>query len=459
MVAPQLVAAEAGGAALAAGGTAADAAVAAGFVLAVVDPANCGLGGYGGFLVYSRPGEAPLVVDFNTWVPASFDPAGLRQPGDDADPLRGGRSVAPPNVVPGLLAAHAELGRLPLAQLVAPAIEHARDGFSVTRDVARALASHWERTGGGTPELARIFFPAGRPPVQGELLVQPELAATLELLAASGIGAFGELATAIAGAAASDGGLLDPADLAWDRVEVAAPATTEFEGALVHGPPPETSGSGILFAALDRVAPGRLGANRSAAYVDELTSALAAAWRGRAVGARMPGLPHTTTLSAADSTGGIAALTFTHGEWFGSGIVVPGTGIVLNGGANLFARVPGGAAVITNMSPLVVDAPDGTRHAVGATGGPRIPAILLSAVVDIVVYGATLTEAIAAPHLSVRPTDGALQGEAVLLESLGRPGLPIGPGDFGAATGVTVQPAGGPVAGLDPRFDAAAAAP
>jgi gamma-glutamyltranspeptidase len=111
------------------------------------------------------------------------------------------------------------------------------------------------------------------------------------------------------------------------------------------------------------------------------------------------------------------------------------------------------------MSPLVVDAPDGTRHAVGATGGPRIPAILLSAVVDIVVYGATLTEAIAAPHLSVRPTDGALQGEAVLLESLGRPGLPIGPGDFGAATGVTVQPAGGLVAGLDPRFDAAAAAP
>ena len=68
-----------------------------------------------------------------------------------------------------------------------------------------------------------------------------------------------------------------------------------------------------------------------------------------------PASRHTTTLAAASADGGLAGLTFTHGPWFGSGLVAPGTGVVLNGGANLFAATPNGGRAGTNMAPLVVD--------------------------------------------------------------------------------------------------------
>jgi gamma-glutamyltranspeptidase / glutathione hydrolase len=329
----------------------------------------------------------------------------------------------------------------------------------VTRDVARALASHWEGARGGRPEFARIFFPLGRPPVEGELLTQPELASTLELVAARGRDALlaGGLLDAVCAAVAADGGSLRPRDFAAEQVRVAEPAAAPFADVTVHVPPRPTSGAGVLLDSLARVDVERLGANRSRSYIDHLTAALAAGWRARASAApAATNLVHTATVAAGDAAGAVSSLTFTHGEWFGSGIVVPGTGIVLNAGANLFALAVDGPAAVTNMSPIVVAHAGGTRHALGATGGPRIPAILLTTVVDVVVYGATLTEAIAAPHLAVRAVDGALQGEPALLAAAGREGLTIGPGDFGAATGVTRLQDGRLLPGLDTRFDAAA---
>jgi gamma-glutamyltranspeptidase / glutathione hydrolase len=454
VVAPQRVAAEAGAAALAAGGTTVDAAVAAAFVLCVTDPANCGVGGYGGFLVHAPADGAPVLVDFNTWVPGGAEPSSFRVPGDDANPARGGRSVAPPNVVPGLLAAHARLGRLPLAQLLEPAVEKARDGFAVGRDVARAFAKHWAQSGGGAPEFARIFFPAGRPLSEGETLVQAELGATLEQLGREpDLFVSGGLVDAICAAAGPDEGCLDAAEFADDRVQVGASATTTFGAATIHAPHEATSGAGVVFGALARIDPDRLEGDRSRGYVEEVRSALAASWRERGLGASVP---HTATLCAADASGAVTSLTFTHGEWCGSGIVVPGTGVILNGGANLFAVTSDGPAAVTNMCPVVFEIEDGARHGLGATGGPRIPAIVLTAIVDVVHGGATLAEAIAAPHVAVRATDGVLQGEPAVLEAAGG-GLPIGPGDYGAAAGVTVAADGTLLPAVDSRFDSAAA--
>jgi gamma-glutamyltranspeptidase/glutathione hydrolase len=347
-----------------------------------------------------------------------------------------------------------------LRDVVAPCVRLARDGFSIGRDVARCLADHWKRTRGGTAELASVFFPAGRPPAEGELLVQPELAETLEAVAAHGVAPLrsGPIVDAVCRAVRSDGGFLDPAHFLRDAVAVGEAGSVAFGSASVYGPPRETSGAGVLFSALEKIDPAALGEVRDATYVAALAAALSAAWRERADDARAAlAARHTTSLCAADADGGLVTLTFTHGSLlFGSGLVAPGTGIILNAGANLFANGPGGPRAVTNMSPVVIEEANGVRHALGGTGGPRIPGILLTAVVDVVHYGATLAAALAAPHLTVRALDGALEAEPELLKVAGR-GLELGPHDFGPASGITLA-AGGAVAATDPRFDSGVAA-
>jgi gamma-glutamyltranspeptidase/glutathione hydrolase len=458
VVASHQAAADAGAGALAQGGTAVDAAVATAFALTVVDPASCGLGGYGGFLVYAPPTGPPVLVDFNTWAPRRLDPSLVRIPGDTVQPRDGGISVAPPAVVPGLLAAHALHGRRPLADLVAPAVRLARDGFAIGRDLTRALSDHWVRTEGGSPEFTSVFLSAGRPPERGSLLVQPDLAVTLETIARDGAESFrtGPIVDAICAAAAADGGFVEPEDLAHDGVEVGAPEQGAFGSAVLYGPPRVTSGAGVLFSALDHVRTNQLGSGRGREYVSELARALRLAWNERSNAARGAlSSQHTTHLCAADAEGGLASLTFTHGHRrFGSGLVAPGTGIVLNSGINLFAPTPAGPLPVTNMTPVVVEEPNGDRHAIGSVGGPRIPGIILGAVVDLVHYGASIAEAIASPHLSVRPADGALEAEAELLALMDdEDGLPlVAATSFGTTCGITVTSAGA-IPGPDHRFE------
>jgi gamma-glutamyltranspeptidase/glutathione hydrolase len=439
--------------ALVAGGSAVDAAVAASFALCVVDPMECGLGGYGGFLTYAPPGGAPVCVDFNTWVPDQFDVFSFRLPGDDAEPSEGGRSVAPPMVVPGLVRAHERFGRLPLAEVVAPAVRLAREGFPVGHGLAQTLARQWERTGGGRPELARIFYRDGKPPAAGTRLVQSDLAATLEAIASLGAAPFktGALVEAICVALAADGGLLEPPDFVHESVVVGLANRVTFESSTVYGPSRATSGAGVFFTALAAVDAGRLGANRSRSYVEELRRALACAWHERTVAARAAlNAHHTTSLCASDADGGLAAVSFSLG-WrpFGSGIVPPATGVVLNGGANLFAAAAGGPLVVSNMSPIVIEMEDGVRHALAASGGPRIPGILLTNVVDVAHYGSTLSAALAAPRLTVNPLDGTLEAEAGLLEFAG--GSSAGTNRAFTATSGITWASGRSIVGVDPR--------
>jgi gamma-glutamyltranspeptidase/glutathione hydrolase len=461
VVATQQLAADAGAAALLAGGSAVDAAVAAGFALCVVDAANCGVGGYGGYLMYAPPGVPPVAVEFDTWVPARFPAERLRIPGatDPHAMVDGGAAVAPPAVVPGLLVAHSRFGRRPLEELVAPAIRLARSGFPVGPGLAWALSEHWRRRQGdvGDDELRSVFYPGGRALQEGETLVQPDLAATLEAIVREREYALraGPLAEAICGSVNADGGTLDLDDLGRDGVVVReAPEPVALGPATVYGPSRAESGTGVLFSALGEVDLGRVGSNRSRAYVDEIVRALAHAWNERLSVARSAvALPHTTTLGTASEDGGLAALTFTHGPWFGAGIMPPGTGVVLNGGANLFAATPVGGRAITNMSPLVVELADGARHVVGATGGPRIPGMLFTAVVDVVHYGRSLAEAIAAPHVSARAADGRPEVESPLDRLFGsEEATVIAPGDFGPAYGIS-RLADGYADAVDDRFE------
>ena len=460
VVAAHQAAADAGASALARGGTAVDAAVATAFALTVVDPASCGLGGYGGFLVYAPPAGPPVQVDFNTWAPRRLDPTLLRIPGDTTHRRDGGPSVAPPAVVPGLLAAHGLLGRRPLADVIEPAVRLARDGFAIGRDLTRALSDHWERTEGGEPEFAAVFLPSGRPPERGSLLVQPELAVTLETIARDGVEPFrtGPIVDAMCATAQADGGFLEPEDLDHDGVQVGAPEQEAFGPATVYGPSRKTSGAGVLFSALGHLETSRLGRDRGREYVLELARALRLAWdeRTRAAKAALSS-QHTTHLCAADAEGGLASLTLTHGHRrFGSGLVAPGTGIVLNSGINLFAPTAAGPLAVTNMTPVIVEEANGDRHAIGSVGGPRIPGILLCAVVDLVHYGASIADAIAAPNLAVQPVDGALEAEAELMALMdaGEEVLPlVAAVSFGTTCGITTTSAGSAIPGPDHRFE------
>jgi gamma-glutamyltranspeptidase/glutathione hydrolase len=460
VVASHQAAADAGAVALTKGGTAVDAAVATAFALSVVDPASCGIGGYGGFLVYSARPEPPVRVDFNTWAPRRLDHSVVHIPGAIVHPLDGGVSVAPPAVVAGLLAAHARFGRVPLADLLLPALRLARNGFAIGRDLTRALSNHWERTKGGHQTFASVFFPSGHAPERGSWLVQPELAQTLESIARDGVDTFlnGPVVDAACAVSQSDGGVLEPDDFRDDMVAIAAAEEGGFESATVYGPSRDTSGAGVVFSALSHVDSDALGPNRGRAYVDELVQALTSAWGERAELARAAlTSQHTTHLCAADSEGGLASLTFTHGHRrFGSGLIGPGTGVVLNSGINLFAATPSGPQAVTNMTPLIIEDEAGDRHAVGSVGGPRIPGIVLSSVVDLVHYGFSIADAIAAPHLCVRPDDGTLEAEPDLLARLGDDDTETSPilagVGFGTTCGITCA-SDRTMPGADHRFE------
>ena len=484
-------AAAAGVAVLAQGGNAVDAAVATGFALAVVDPANTGVGGYGGFMVVDDPASSPQVLDFNTAVPEGFDAAAAARAAglasDGAAPtaglvtggaartgalatrgaaptagpvtggaartgalVTGGAAVSVPRVVAGLTTAHRAFGRVPLSEVLRPAIRLAGEGVPVGADLARSLA-HAAREGRLMPPFTR----GGRPLREGERLVQTALAATLGEVASRGGAAFttGPLVEAMCAAAGAAGGSLAPGDFARAPVAVVPAERMVFDGHHVAGPPRPSSGTGVLFDALAALERRRTGEAGSREYVTALADALRAGWRRRLADASVLFAPpaNTTHSCAADADGTLVSVTHTHGlAWFGSGIVAGDTGIVLNAGVNSFARsrTTGEVFPMTNMAPVVVSGPRG-RFVLGTPGGARIPAIVLQALVDVVRYGFSLDEALRRPRVAVG-LDGGLEVERPLTAVVAGARVLATSEFFGPANGIAAHD--GLMAALDPRF-------
>ncbi len=253
-VATQHLSAEVGAAILGAGGNAVDAAVAMGYAEAVVDPCCGNLGG-GGFMVLHLANGRDRFLNFREMAPA----AATRDMFLDAKgrPVRGASLVGwdaagVPGTVLGLDTALREYGRLPRAQVMAPAIALARDGFVLSQADTDILAVRTARFR-QDPELARIFLrPDGAPLEAGDRLVQPALARTLEAIAARGPDAFyrGGAADAVAAASLGGGGVMTAADLAGYRVTESAPLACQYRGLLVLSAPPPSSGGVVLCEAL-----------------------------------------------------------------------------------------------------------------------------------------------------------------------------------------------------------------
>ena len=452
---------EAGVRILRAGGNAIDAAVAVGFVLAVTHPAAGNLGG-GGFLLARFADGRTAFLDFRECAPqrASRDMYLDPQGNLTKDSVIGYRAAGVPGTVRGLELAANKYGRTPWAQLVAPAIELASKGFSVSYGLARSLNSS-RRTLERFPDSKRIFLRDGRPYSAGEQLVQPELARTLERIARLGAKDFyeGETARLLAKAMAENGGLITLSDLQNYTVAERKPLQGGYRGLdIVTAPPPSSGGIGILqmLGVLEGMdyRKGGAGSASTIHYVAEamrryyadrseylgdpdFASVPVAALLNKQYIAKLrasidperatpsdsmgPGqlAPYesseTTHYSIVDREGNAVAVTYTLNGGFGCGVTAPGLGFLLNnemddfaakpGTPNMFGLVQGERNAIqprkrplSSMTPTIV-LRDGKLYMVlGSPGGGRIINAVLQVFLNVADFGMNMQNAVDWPR-------------------------------------------------------------
>jgi gamma-glutamyltranspeptidase/glutathione hydrolase len=441
---------------LAAGGNAVDAAIGALFALTVVEPMMVGIFGAGMTQLRLADGRH-LVIDNYTTAPSAARPD-MYRPVSDAWPdyLRAAGDVNLTGLlsagVPGTLKAWAEaiarFGRLDLETVMQPAIRHAERGFRATPYLVEAVldtAPDLARF----PETARTFLPGGAPIKAGDLVVMPEYAATLRLIAAKGPGALygGDLGAIVADYMARAGGIITLDDLVRYETIERRPIRGGYRGFEIAGAPPPTAGGLHLIEMLNILEgfdPAGLGfgtaeyfhliaevlkigfADRNActgdpAFVDipveRLTSKAHAAARRAQIRADragdyggVPGVAagsaHTTHVTTADAEGNVVAMTQTLNNLFGAKATVPGTGIILNNTMALFDPHPGtpasvapGKRVTSSMAPTIVLRDGRPAWALGLPGGVRIFTSVLQAVVNLIDHRMPLQQAVEAPRI------------------------------------------------------------
>lgn len=426
-------AADAAAAMLRAGGNAFDAVVAAGFASTVCEPGFTSLGGGGYLLARTSDGE-DRVFDFFVDTPGRGSPPGATPVFDEVTVSFaaaeqtfhcGPGSVAVPGTLAGLLHVHGRLGRLPLAEVVAPAIHLARQGVEVSPTQATDFAL-LEPILARTPASRATFFPAGALLVAGDTLRNPDLGDELERIALDPTDTIyrADRAAAVAAQLGEGGGLLTAQDLTAYRVIERAPLTIAYGRGTLRTNPPPTFGGALLALALQRVAarggsPPPGSPARAEALVEVMASVdrdraaahpeVAAALRGPTSSDEAPDPPvatrGTTHVTVADAEGNVAAMTTSNGEC--SGDVIDGTGISCNnmlGEDDLhpdgFHAAPPGVRVASMMSPtFVLDADGRVELALGSGGSKRIRSALLQVITAAVDHRRPLAEAIDAPRV------------------------------------------------------------
>jgi gamma-glutamyltranspeptidase/glutathione hydrolase len=431
-------AALAGVAILDAGGTAADAAVATALALAAVEPWNSGLGGIGFALVQAPGAAAAEMVDFGPVAPRGLDPARFPLTGGmkyDLFPwpevagdvnVHGPLSFVIPAAPAGYGLLHQRWGRLPWAEVAAPAVALARRGLAAdwytTLKIANAAAVLRRY-----PDSAAVYLPDGLPPVapyQGVpgFRVLGALPATLERLALAGAEDFyrGDLAAAIGADLRAAATLLTQADLA-DYAATTRPAhTVAYQGHRLHLPGRGTAGPTLARVLAGLPAGGRPDAAWYAALAGGLKSAYAARLAGQSDAEPAGADSCTTHLTVVDGAGMMVSLTTTLLSSMGSRFVLGRSGVLMNNGVMWFDPRPGSANAIapgrrplTNMLPFILakdGAPDGAEYgrpvlAGGASGGRRILAAVAQMLELVARFGLDPETAAHVPRIDVSGPD------------------------------------------------------
>jgi gamma-glutamyltranspeptidase/glutathione hydrolase len=463
VVSSQHLASDAGVEILKMGGNAIDAAVAVGYAEAVVNSC-CGNIGGGGFMTIHLANGKDTFINFRETAPAAASAnMYLDAKGDVVKnaSLLGYLAVGAPGTVLGLDTAQHEYGKLTRAQVMAPAIKLARDGFILTRgdtDILTARTSQFQKD----PEAARIFLHHDGTPYQpGEKLVQKDLAKTLAAIALHGPDAFykGAIPAAVERASKANGGVIIASDFADYKITETAPLTCDYRGyRFVSAPPPSSGGATMceILNILEGYDMKALGYHSAAsvhymaeamrhAYMDRntflgdpqfvknpldrlLSKEYAASIREKIAADKatpssdvQPGAaphekPETTHYSVVDKDGNAVSTTYTVNGLFGAVVIAPGTGFFLNdemddfttkvGTQNLFGLVQGatnsiapGKRPLSSMAPTLVTKDGKTFLVLGSPGGSRIITITLETALNIIDYGMQPQEAVDAPRI------------------------------------------------------------
>jgi gamma-glutamyltranspeptidase/glutathione hydrolase len=485
------------------GGNAVDAAIATAAVLGVVEPSSIGIGGDAFGLFYSARDRSIKALDASGRSPYAMNLDFSRKSGFKEMPQRGIHSVTVPGAVHGWATLLNNYGTRRLSDVLVPAIRYAEEGFPIAELTAESWHESAERL--KSDEGAAInYLVNGRTPKAGEIFKNPRMAKTLRLIAAEGAGVFyeGEIAEKIVRCSAKLGGLFTFEDFAKHRSDWVEPITANYRGYEIYEMPPATQG----FVALEmlKILEGfdlqkTVAQSADALHLMIEAKKLAFADRDRHLADRdfmkmaVPNLfsssrvakmraqiqlkkaakdyeiaptgTDTEYVAAADSEGNLVSFIQSNFMGFGSGVVEPETGIILQNRGHLFSLDenhpncigPHKRCVHTLMPGLILK--DGKPYgALGLKGGHVQPQVQVQIISNLIDFGMTPQEAISAPRFNhIEATKVGLEPEFTepVKDELARRGHQVvggNPESFGGAHAIVIdQESGAFVGGSDPR--------
>jgi gamma-glutamyltranspeptidase/glutathione hydrolase len=444
------LASEAGVQILQAGGNAVDAAVATAFALAAVEPNASGLGG-GGYVVYHLIDQDPYFLDYRECAPIAVNP--LDYYNDNITfknkTTYGGSSVGVPGMVAGLLYLHEQHGKLPLSQVLEPAIRYSESGFKISPHLADIILQKFDIISANT-EAAQIYLYDLLPPPAGYILKNPDLAVSIKSLVNTGIKAFygGYIAEAIVKSVQENDGYLTLKDLKSYTPQQRSPVLGTYRNYQVISAAPSSGGGTHLIELLNILEEFDIYnmTHNSALYIHLLAEALKMVLKDKKAYMADPDFEfvpvnhliskdyaqilrnkidiknaqfdytpslldsteseNTTHLSVVDSERNCVALTQSINLWFSCGIVAEGTGILLNNhmadfdsDATSANALEPGKRPVSSIAPTIVLKDGKPLLVVGTPGGARIIAALAQIIINIVDFDMSIDKAIEAPRI------------------------------------------------------------
>ena len=470
------------------GGNAVDAAVAVGFSLAITLPRAGNLGGGGFMLVYLHDEDKTIAVDFRSASPKNITQDDFLFLKNNYDQRRYGyKASGVPGTVAGLIQTHERYGKLPLRRILKPVINQARKGFDVSYDLNQAIGSAKQIA--LDVESANIYLQDNDPVSEHSKMIRKDLAWTINEIAKNGDEAFyeGSIAKKIIQAMNENDGYISAKDLREYQPRFSEPIKTTYRGSTVYAHPPPAGGAAVLLESLnilENFSVADMGA-QSAQFLHLFAEALQ---RGHMDRSRFMGDPefydvpiqkiiskkrantlakeinltsvtppgdlnpdslfyegeNTTHYSIVDKDGNAVSNTYTLGYSFGSGVTIPGTGILMDNQMNNFAYQYGEEGIIdrsasegnkfepgkrpmSTMTPVIVfDQNNALKLISGSPGGALIPAAVLRVITGIIDFDLNLGEATMLPRIhkdwpyeSLRIEKGISSDTKKVLESFG----------------------------------------